>query len=182
MCELKLFFKCQNQKKACITATAMEADDVRKEELIENKIEEVVGDGQENGEEDGGNLQFLKPFLSGWQRVWNNRKKWFAAPGSAAESVPDQPKILDVPDRPGEQQQTIKKDPGSTFQVKYRRMSLKRTGGTTEGFPNARHSLGAMNLTPRREFDDRPLTQVHTQVNINLNFSLFSCKIVIRLV
>ena len=167
---------------ACITATAMEADEVRKEELIESKIEEVVGDDQDN-DEDGGSLQFLKPFLSGWQRVWSNSKKLFAAPGSTSEIVPDQPKILDVPDRPGEQQQTIEKDPGSTLQVKYRRMSLKWTGGRpTEGFPNARHSLGAMNLTPRREFDDRPLTQVHTQVNINLNFSLFSCKIVIRLV
>ena len=151
---------------ACITATAMEADEVRKEELIENKIEEVLGDDQENVE-DGGNLQFLKPFLSGWQRVWNNRKKWFAAPGSAPESVPDQPKILGVPDCPGEQQQTLEKDPGLSLQVKYRRMSLKRTGGRpAEGLPNARHSLGAMNLTPRREFDDRPLTQVHTQVTI----------------
>ncbi len=150
---------------ACITTAAMEADKVRKEELIENKIEEVVGD-DENNVEDGGNLQFLKPFLSGWQRVWNNRKKWFAAPGSGPESVPDQPKIQGVSDRPGEQQPTVEKDPGSTLQVKYRRMSLKRTGGRpTEGLSNARHSLGAMNLTPRREFDERPLTQVHTQVN-----------------
>jgi hypothetical protein len=139
----------------------MDQDELNQQDNSFQKSEE--SDRQENEEQSS---QFLRPFLSGCQKVWNSRRKWFGAGPSSPDCVQDQPKILGRVDvSPGEQQQSFEKDPGLTLQVKYRRMSLKRTSGRgAENLP-ARMSLGATNLPSRREEDERPLSQVHTQVD-----------------
>ena len=150
----------------------MEPSATLKDENVE-KCEHRVRDN-DNFEEDelnegaGSNTTFFRPFLSGWQRAWSNRRKWFPSPGSGvispsaepSASVQDQPKkeLGGVSSTSSDQQV----DPGSALQVKYRRMSLRRTGvQRVVDAANARLSLGST----RQEDDQRPLSQVHTQVD-----------------
>ena len=138
--------------------------------ITRNQISTTKHGREESEEHESDDGNFLKPFLSGWQRVWSNRKKWF---GTGAECQ-DQPKIpigsrgdcqtesaLPVELQKQHQHQSLRKDPASVVHAKYRRMSLKQSGGRRSSEAVPRSSQTLFQLTD----DERPLSQVHTQVD-----------------
>ena len=158
-----------------ISTATRDAADPRSQKNLHS--DESQSDENENSHNE--DPSFLKPFLSGWQRVWSNRKKWF---GTGSEVGPEQPQSQNVAgsvECSGRHQEleqpqlSVGKDPAAVLQTKYRRMSLKRTGGRCagEGLAGRGSNPGALQHLSDEE---RPPSQVHTQVDYT-NF-LIPCQ------
>jgi hypothetical protein len=83
------FWAAERTRTCDPNSAAMENDPREKSLAATSKADDDdIDEGDvESDTEDNGN--FLKPFLSGWQKVWGSRKKWF---GAGPDSVQDQPK------------------------------------------------------------------------------------------
>jgi len=154
-----LFWVSEKRMRACISAKTMETDDTK-------SFKNLASDESDENETEESN--FLRPFLSGWQRVWSNRKKWFGTGPEGGQEQPKSPSSSSgdssggaTPD-PDQAQLSVYKDPATALQTKYRRMSLKRTGVRSVD------NLASRPVGQNTE-DERPPSQIHTQVSMLLN-------------